>query len=412
MPVRRRAQLGIDVPASTEVRRRPSLDFSVTGLVYCSMMMFMGLAAINSQANLLFGVFGLMIGVLFVAVIVSRVVLRRMDLERVLPELAIVGQPTTIGYRFINNKKFWPTLSLTLGELDGAEAFTRQPVSYLLHAAPKSMAHVPIEVMPKRRGLHQLDRFQLSTSFPFGFIKRAIEQRQSDSILIYPPLAHVDPRILSLCRSADTSGATMRPRQGGTDEFFGVKEFRQGENPRSIYWRRSARTGVTVAKEMTQVSPPRLMLMLDTFVAARTSEQHAAVEKTIAMAASLANFALEAGLSVGLHAWADGWLSVPPNRGKRHRRDLLAQLARLPLNTTHDAQKLVDAARASLADGTTPVVLTPSDVHFGFGDAQRTGMVVLSTGSREMQAMFRFGRSVDFSHSMPVEQQPEESPSK
>ena len=121
MAVRRRAQLGIDVPASTEVRRRPSLDFSVTGLVYCSMMMFMGLAAINSQANLLFGVFGLMIGVLFVAVIVSRVVLRRMDLERVLPELAIVGQPTTIGYRFVNNKKFWPTLSVTLGELDGAD---------------------------------------------------------------------------------------------------------------------------------------------------------------------------------------------------------------------------------------------------------------------------------------------------
>ena len=51
-------------PTRTPVRRKPSLDFSVTGLVYCSMMMFMGLAAINSQANLLFGVFGLMIGIL------------------------------------------------------------------------------------------------------------------------------------------------------------------------------------------------------------------------------------------------------------------------------------------------------------------------------------------------------------
>jgi len=49
---------------ATAIRRKPSFDFSVTGLVYCSMMMFMGLAAINSQANLLFGVFGLMIGIL------------------------------------------------------------------------------------------------------------------------------------------------------------------------------------------------------------------------------------------------------------------------------------------------------------------------------------------------------------
>lgn len=406
MANRNRARLATDVPASTEVRRRPSLDASVTGLVYCSMMMFMGLAAINSQANLLFGVFGLMIGILFVSIYVSRSVLRRMEIERILPELAIVGQPTTISYRFHNKKRFWPSLSLTLGELDGAEAFTRQPVSYLLHVAPKNAAQVPIEVMPKRRGMHQLDRFQLATSFPFGFIKRAIEQRRGDSILIYPALGHVDHRILAMCRSADTSGATMRPRQGGTDEFYGVKEHRQGDNPRWIYWRRSARTGVTVAKEMTQVSPPRLLLLLDTFVPERTIERHAGTERSIAMAASLASYALEAGLSVGLFTWSSGWLTLAPNRGKRHRRDLLAQLARLPLNVNHPAQALVDAARSAVTSGTTPVLLTPSEIQLGFGEFQRSGLIVLGSASRETQAMFRFGRSVDFGHSMPVEQQP------
>ena len=55
------------------VRRKPALDFSLTGLVYCAMMMFMGLAAINSQANLLFGVFGLMIGILLVSGVISRI---------------------------------------------------------------------------------------------------------------------------------------------------------------------------------------------------------------------------------------------------------------------------------------------------------------------------------------------------
>ena len=55
---------GAGSPARTRVRRRPGLDFSVTGLVFIAMMLFMGLAGINSQANLLFGVFGLMIGIL------------------------------------------------------------------------------------------------------------------------------------------------------------------------------------------------------------------------------------------------------------------------------------------------------------------------------------------------------------
>ena len=54
-------------PNVTPVRRRPSIDFSLTGVVYVAMMLFMGLAAMNSQANLLFGVFGLMIGILLVS---------------------------------------------------------------------------------------------------------------------------------------------------------------------------------------------------------------------------------------------------------------------------------------------------------------------------------------------------------
>ena len=91
--------------AATPVRRRPSLDFSITGLVYCSMMMFMGLAAVNTQANLLFGVFGLMIGVLIVAGMISRVVLRRLKVRRLLPEHAVVGKPIALVYEFTNRKR-------------------------------------------------------------------------------------------------------------------------------------------------------------------------------------------------------------------------------------------------------------------------------------------------------------------
>src|SRR3954451_17530900 len=112
---------------STPVRRRPSLDFSVTGLIYCSMMMFMGLAAINSQANLLFGVFGLMIGILLISGVISRKVLRRLKVRRLLPDHAVVGRPAVLVYQIGNQKRFWPSLSVTVAELDGTSAFTRQP---------------------------------------------------------------------------------------------------------------------------------------------------------------------------------------------------------------------------------------------------------------------------------------------
>ena len=402
---------------STPVRKRPSLDFSLTGLIYCSMMMFMGLAAVNTQANLLFGVFGLMIGVLLIAGVISRVVLRRLAVKRILPDHAVVGKPVTLLYEMTNTKRFWPSLSVTLGELDASEAFVKQPLAYMLHAAPRTTATCPTEVIPKRRGLHVFDRFQLATSFPFGFIKRAVDRKQHETIVIFPAIGQVDPKLLAMCKSADRSGATMRPQRGGDDEFYGVKEFREGENPRSIYWRRSARTGVLVSKEMTQVSPPKLLLLVDTYVRDRSVAEHVAVERTIAMAASLAAHALEAGLMVGLYARGlrpgpdktsteTDWLGVHPTRGKRHRVDLLAQLAQLPLNTTHDTQSLLDASRDFFQSGATPILLTPRDIQVGLTDQARSSLVVVSAGSAQSTRYFSFDPGIDFSRSMPWNQQP------
>lgn len=370
------------------------------------MMMFMGLAAINSQANLLFGVFGLMIGILLISGVVCRLVLSHIDVKRVLPDHAVVGAPAILSYEFTNHKRFWPSLSVCVSELDGSEAFFRQPQAYMLHVAPGMTASVPVELRPKRRGLHTLDKFQISTSFPFGFIKRAVDREHRETLMIYPALAEVNPRLIAMARSADKSGATTRPRKGGEDEFYGVKEFRPGENPRWIYWRRSARTpGVMVAKEMTQVSPPRLLVLVDSYVGKRAPAEHAAVERAIAMAASTISVALEAGLSVGLCAWDNGWVAIPGQRGKRHRRDLLSQVARLPLNTVAPAASLLDHSHGLMKSGTTPMLFTPRDLQQGKSET-RAGMIIISSVGPQADRWFQFDSGVDFSRCMPPDQQP------
>jgi uncharacterized protein (DUF58 family) len=199
----------------------------------------------------------------------------------------------------------------------------------------------------------------------------------------------------------------MRPRRGGQDEFYGVKEHRTGENPRWIYWRRSARTGVLVSKEMTQVAPPRLLLVVDTHIDPnhRTLTAHADIERAIAMAASVASQALEEGMSVGVIAWSGSeWASLAPARGKRHRRDVLAVLARLPLNTTQNTNALLDASRAATESGVTPLLITPRDYTIALGD--RSGLVVLSSTAESGRRYFRFPETVDFTRCMPADQEP------
>jgi len=389
---------------NTPIRRRPSVDFSLTGLVYCSMMLFMGLAAINSQANLLFGVFGLMIGILLISAMICRVVLLRLKVERILPEYAAVGQSATIQYKFFNQKRLWPSLSVCLGELDGSEAFTEQPHAFMLHAAPRKSATVPITVIPKRRGTHRLTNFQLSTSFPFGFVKRAMMGRSVAPMLIYPAIGEVSPRLLSLCRSAERGGANMKPRRNGADEFFGVKEFRQGDNPRWIHWKRSARTGELVSREMVQISPPRLLILCDTFIETTNPRERMLVEETIGMAASLASRALDSGMAVGFCAWAGDWVSIPPQRGKRHCRDVLAALADLPINRTVPGQQLVEHAQNHLGEAVTLILFTPRGAQPTLAGQARSTMLVVAASSAEARSWFLFDPAVDFSLSMPVNQ--------
>ena len=227
-------------------------------------MLVMYLAATNSQANLLFLVCGLMFGVLLIAYAINRGVLRKLLIQRVFPEHAVVGHRTVLSYECKNAKHFWPSLSVLLRELDGGQAFIRTPVAYMLHAAPGMTAVVPTEVIPRRRGLCTFDRIEVLSTFPFGFLRRTRIVPQEENLLIYPALAKVAPALLRQCQSAQAGTQSARPRRGGQDEFYGIKEFRAGDNPRFIHWKRSASAGFLVAKEMTLIAPPCLVLLVDT----------------------------------------------------------------------------------------------------------------------------------------------------
>lgn len=390
-------------PRFTVGHKRPPIGLSVPGLIFCSLMSFMGVAAVNSGANLLYAVFGLALGILLVSRTLGKIGLRKLTLRRDLPEHAMVGRPLNISYEIENQKRYWPTFSVTIAELDDLEAFAMQPHAHLLHVAAGAKATVVAEALAKRRGLHHLGRCQLFSSFPFGFIRRATELVTKDTLLVYPAVGAVDDAIFQKCKSAESSGAMMRPRQGGSDEFYGVKEYRSGDNPRWIYWRRSAHTGTLVAKEMTHVAPPRLLLLVDTHLSASTLEARAGVERVIAMAATLASEALERGLPMGLMAWSGRWIHVSPNRGKRHRRDILATLALLPANTSRGPIEMLNESHQHQKSSTTAVLITPGAESIIPADA-RSGLVVLPADGPDARSGFRFQKTVNFENSIPKEQ--------
>ena len=371
------------------------------------MMIFLGLAAINTQANLLFGMFGLMIGILLVSGVISRIVLARVEIERHLPDHAIVGRPMVIPYVVNNRKRFWPSLSLTISELDGADAFDRQPTTYLLHAAPRTAASIPATLVPLRRGVIEFDRYQVSTSFPFGFVKRARDRRHKQALLALPTLGVTQPAIFRMFRSAESTGINVRPSPGGNDDFYGLRAFREGENPRFIYWRRSARTGQLVVREMTRVSPPKILVLVDTYNANGDRARAVVVERVLAMAATLINDSLAAGMPVGLTLWSGDWVATAPSRGKRHRLDLLSQLARVGENTRQPCDALLSHTHGGTLSDVTMVLLTPDDLPSGAPG--RGARVTLSGAEPGWRRYFQFDPNMEFE---PPEKMPPKDPGK
>jgi uncharacterized protein (DUF58 family) len=384
-------------------RRSRGRTLTRSGWLYGGLSLFMGIAATNTQANLLFAVFGLMLGIFLATGVLSSNVIRKLSITRVLPSQLICGQTASLVYECTNAKRFWPAMSIRIMETAGGHMFVRKPLAYLQHLAAKAGTTITIDITPRRRGVLELDGIELSTGYPLGFARRIKRLSQRESMVVFPALGRVDDRLLAMCRSADASGATVRPRGGGQDEFYGIHEFRTGQNPRWIYWRRSARTGVLVSREMTQVSPPRIVVLIDTQQGADPDEA-SAVERTIAMAASLADAALERGMSVGMaapHAGAgEDWLLVPPTRGKRHRLDLLTAMARLPRNADQPAERLIEVARDMTAGGATAILMTPRRLEMHLADRVRGAMLVVQTSSPADAAWFHFDPSIDFA-SMP-----------
>lgn len=383
----------------TPIHRRQRIDISITGTIYGGLVLFMCVAAVNTQASLLFGIFGVMVGVLMVSFLISTIVLQRITVRRMLPDQAIVAQPAVIHYVIKNRKRIWPSLSVTISELD-AQGFVRQPHAYLLHVANQQAATISCEVIPKRRGLHLFNRYQISTSFPFGFIKRATERALPDTLLIFPAITPVDRHLLAQIRSDESLGHNVRQRVGGQDEFYGLKPYRQGESPRFIHWKRSARTGNLVSRQMTRESPPRLLLVVDTFNPDGNDATIARIERSIAQAASLVEAASLAGFAIGLVCRGEHWVSVKPNRGKRHQRELLTILARLPSNRAWDTQSIIEHASMMNDPRATKILFSIGGIS---SRGYASGMFVIAADSADAARWFPFDPSIDFLNVAPIQ---------
>lgn len=310
------------------------LRITFSGLLYVATVVLVGLAALSIEANLLFLVFGINLGVVLFSLWAPIRSVRSVVVERTAPEAVVAGRLFTIVYVLRSRRRWWRCWGLMIGEgrVDGAGA--RLPEAWIpaLHAGEESRVELSGRCI--QRGRIRLHEVLIRSSFPFGLFLCAVKASSPTEITVHPAVGRVRKDPWKDRRFAASASARHRQEQGGHDEFFGVREYREGDNLRWIHWRRSAHAGQLVVREMMPMRPTQLIVLVDPWPPAEPGRSSpappapdSAVERVISAAATVVCDGLERNFRVGLVCRARVPVVVAPAGGRAHRHRMLHELA-------------------------------------------------------------------------------------
>ena len=350
---------------------RARVQVGTGGLLYLVVSGLILGAAIYTQANLLFWGFGLTVGGLVLSLAWSVAALRGLEVTRVVPGHAAVGEPLVLRYE-LRNRNWLPVFGLTVREAwgRGSKGWKRSgpvskrprqlggvPYAWASHVSPGRSIGAEAPCWPRVRGRLEFERVEAVTGFPFGIVQKSVTFYQRDEVLVFPAIYRVKRSLLESLAAAAGEGARAIDRPGGHEEFFGLRDYRPGDALRVIDWKRTARTGTLVAREMTSPRPPVVSILLDLREPpldgaggggkAEMVRGWVLEERAICLAASLVCEAYQMGYRVGLSVAGPACPTLPAMHSVVHRTTLLQALARLDLSA-RDAKRGGDVARSNV----------------------------------------------------------------
>ncbi len=160
---------------------------------------------------------------------------------------------------------------------------------------------------PVRRGVHQVGPLEVEWGDPFGLTRRRRVVLGPTTVIVHPAREAAHDRITSRAwEDPPVRPPVSKPWPTGF-EFYGMRDYVHGDDPRRIVWRASARTmdaegnGRFLVREAEQGITDRVRILLDTDRRHhRAGDPSTTFELGVRAAASLGVRHLEDGLSVSL----------------------------------------------------------------------------------------------------------------
>ena len=252
-----------------------------------SVLAFIILGSIIRQVNLLMLLSGLMIAPFFFNWRISMKMLEQVIGVRRIPRLVFAGSPFTVGWRLKNYRNRIPSWGLRVVDRIGrADAKYMDQVTVLVPPlAAASEAEASYQCLLAKRGVYHLGPAQISSAFPVGLIRSKIKIREVESLYVAPAIGRLHRSWNQMTQSL-SRGEAKKQRQHRSEigDFYALRPWVTGDNPRQVHWRSSARHGELMVRQNEQQQERRLVFILDLFESANADCD---IEMALSLAATV-----------------------------------------------------------------------------------------------------------------------------
>lgn len=289
------------------------------GWAFLGLTLAIGFAALNTGNNLLYLVLSMMLSMLSSSGILSELSVQRLQFTRRLPAEVVAGQDVVVTLTLHNPRKFIPVFGVFLEE-DWPVRVSGEPC-FFTYLSPETQQSLVSRYRFATRGRICLPQVEVSTLFPFGLFRRSYYREVEDEVVVLPPIHSVRIRNAA---GVTREGSLPRLRKGQGDEFYELRLYQQGDDPRRIHWPTSARRGRLLFQELADLKRSRVLIRL-TLSSLLPVEQ--SYEEGIILVSSYAAAYLKVGFEVAVEAPG---VQLPFDSGEAHLRRIRRALALAP----------------------------------------------------------------------------------
>jgi len=317
------------------------------------------LIAWNRSINLLYGMFALLAAVLILAHILPRYSLRGVSASRSLPSSAFEGDLIELAVDVRNNGLTGRSMIEVVDAFPAAKPGSQNPMTFIARLSRKSDRRYSFTLECDRRGEYRIGPLMITSSYPLGISTARKEMKGSDApLLVFPEIFAIATLPLMSGSAAPMSGVEAASKAGGSEEFFGTREYRQGDSLRYIHWPSTARHSQLIVKEFEIRASVEVTIVIDLQKGSDIGTgKETTLEYAVKIAASTAQYSLDRGHTVQLVCLGADDHIIPTARGLSQLALILETLAKVRANGTVSYAETVNRASELIRDGGTAILV-------------------------------------------------------